>query len=212
MGADVLSAACKRAMIGLYADTSGYDGMPEPEFSNEFLQYIKKLASHVRGGKYRRLTKTAKIILIAAILALLAALSVFAAKELRILLIDHGVGSYLDVEKRSETLSEGITLGYIPEGFSLSEEYSSAHVKTKSYYNSDGLFFNIMKRASYGGGDINTEGIIPQRKDINGIEYIISSDDNGTVIIWISATTDCLYDVNGNLDENELLQIAIHCE
>ena len=71
MGADVLSAACKRAMIGLYADTSGYDGMPEPEFSNEFLQYIKKLASHVRGGKYRRLTKTAKIILIAAIITII---------------------------------------------------------------------------------------------------------------------------------------------
>ena len=212
MGADVLTAACRRAMIELYADTSGYDGMPEPEFSDGFLQFIKKLAAHVRRGKYRRLTRTAKIILVAAILALLAALSAVAVREARILLIDHGVGSYLDVEKRTGTISEDITLGYIPEGFHLTEEYSSAHVKTKSYYNSDGLFFNITKMASYAVGDINTEGIVPQRKEINGIEYIISSDDNGTVMVWISEKTKCLYSIDGNIDESELFQIAIHCE
>ena len=212
MGADVLTAACKRAMIGLYADTSGYDGMPEPEFSDGFLQFIKKLAARVRGGKYRRLTRTAKIILVAAILALLAVLSAVAVREARILLIDHGVGSYLDVEKRIGTIKEDISLGYIPEGFLLTDESNSPDFQTRTYSNSDGLFFNVTKMASYASVDINTEGIVPQRKEVNGIEYIISSDDNGTVIVWISEKTKCLYSIDGNIDENELFQIAIHCE
>lgn len=212
MGADVLTAACKRAMIGLYADTSGYDGMPEPEFSDGFLQFIKKLAARVRRGKYRRLTRTAKIVLVAAILALLAALSAVAVREARILLIDHGVGSYLDVEKRIGTIKEDLSLGYIPEGYILTREDITPQVQVQKYEKSEVFFFHIIKKATYDNEDVNSEGIVPQTIEMNGIEYTVLSDENGTVIVWISDKTKCLYTIDGNIGENELLKVAVHCE
>lgn len=212
MGADVLTAACKRAMIGLYADTSGYDGLPEPEFSDGFLQFIKKLAARVRRGKYRRLTRTAKIILVAAILALLAALSAVAVREARILLIDHGVGSYLDVEKRIGTIKEDISLGYIPEGFDLIDEENLRSMQTRTYKDLNGFFFTVVKKSAYSFVDVDTEGIIPQKTVIGNIEYIVIKEDDGVRILWMPDESKCLYFLNGNIEENEMLRIAVSCE
>ncbi len=207
-----LCAACRQAMIELYADTTEFDRLPAPEYSAEFLRFIETLKKRVRHNKYHKMTKTAKIILIAAILALLAAVSGFAARELRIYLIDHGNGSYLDVEKRVGTLTEDLSLGYVPEGFELTEENKSLHIQIKTYANSDNLFFVIQKQSSYSSIDIDSEGIVPKRTEINGVQYIISGSDNSTVIVWIPNDTKYLYTLSGNVEENELLKIAIHCK
>ncbi|MBR5428750.1 MAG: DUF4367 domain-containing protein [Clostridia bacterium] len=207
-----LSAACRLALVQLYADTSEFDDLPEPEYSAEFRRFIKKLNSHVRNNKYHRLTKTAKIILIAAILALMAALGAFAAKELRVYLIDHGIWSSVEADKQIGVLTDEITLGYIPEGMQITEEEHSNYSQSKTFQDKENHYFTIQKQSGYDRIGIDTENKASREIIKNGLNYtIIYGSDNPLTVVWIDPQTRYFYILSGIINEDELLKIAFQC-
>ena len=208
MSAFSLRRACIEAMIDLYGDTSDLDALPAPAFSPAFLRKMERLRAHVRNNRYHTLTRGAKVALVAAILMLLASLTVVAARQFGFTLFDFGDRSELDVEEHTAVSSGELVCGYIPEGFTLTETTNNREAIIKIYTGNKGIFFVITKYFSYSTVGVDTEFREPKEIEHNGIKYTVVSTEDSPDVLWIDPETNCLYEVGGNISEEELLKIA----
>ncbi len=207
-----LSRACLLAMIDL-CDKDTCEGLPDPVFSAAFTRKIRKFTALARGNRYHRLTRTAKILIAAAILALLLSLSAVAAKQFGFSLINFGTDGLLKLDEMHKNITP-LEFGYVPEGFTLEEESidKKAIVAHAVFINSDNQHIIISKHGSYAEVSIDTENRSVYTVERNGIEYMIAASEEYNTIYWMDPANGVMYDIGSQLNAEVLLRIAEDCK
>lgn len=205
-----LHLACTQAMIELYGDTSALEALPAPVISPAFERKMKRLTAHVRNNRYHRLTRGAKVLLVAAVLLLLASITVVAARQFGFTLLDFGDHSELDMEQHTAVNDGNLVCGYIPEGFVLTDEAQTRSDVYRLFCKTKNEYFEVIKYFSYSTFGVDTEFKEPKEIEHNGITYTVVSTEDSPDVLWIDSATNCLYEVSGNISEEELLKIAYH--
>lgn len=182
---------------------------PEPEYSEEFHRNMAKLLDKMRGNRYHRFTKkTARVILVAAIIMSLLTVTVFAATDLGAYILeelrDHAIFQSLFEPK--EDVDGKIECGYIPDGFEVTEEEYKNDYCTIVFVNQDGEHFSITKRrtsAEIGLDNEETNKTIIQFKDK---EFVVYEESDYTRIVWCDL--NFTYTVSGDITIDDAIKIA----
>ena len=185
------------------------DEIPEAERSKKHEKWKKNLFNKMRNDRYHRFTtKTVKVMLIAATLCALL-LTAFVVPSSREFIVDHFdiFSRYKLTESNNNAVDGEITVGYIPEGFELTNEQKSARAIMNDYYNSNGEFFTITKFSSSTEVDFDTEMGNVENVVVNGKMYMFFVDENNhNILVWNK--NDYIYRIDGTISKDELLKIA----
>ena len=152
-----LARACELSLNDWYATFP--DVIPEAECSKKHEKWKKNLFNKMRDDHYHRFTtRTIKVMLIAATLSALL-LTAFVIPSSREFIIDNFdiFSRYKLTESNNNAVNGEITVGYIPEGFELTNENVLERLIMNDYYNSNGEFFTISKYSSSIEVDLDTE-------------------------------------------------------
>ena len=186
--------------------------IPEAERSKKHEKWKKKLFSKMRNDRYHLLTtKTVKIILVAAILSVLL-LTAFVIPSSREFILDNmdNFSVYQLTEHNNNYVNDEIKVGYIPEGFKLTQSGTSGKQVISRFDNNEN-FFIIDKYSSSIKVEFNTENNITEEIHIDGIKYIYCESDSGIInIIWTK--NDYVYQVETSVNKDELLKIVSSVE
>lgn len=202
-----LARACELSLNDWYATFP--DVIPEAECSKKHEKWKKTLFNKMRDDHYHRFTtKTIKVMVIAATLCALL-LTAFVIPSSREFIIDNFdiFSRYKLTESNNNAINGEITVGYIPEGFKLTNEMFFSRAIVNEYTDSNGWIFTITKSSSSIEVDSNTEDVETETIAINNREYLycLGKNNMGNVI-WTE--NDYVYQVNGTLSKNDLLKIA----
>ncbi len=179
------------------------------EHSETYEAFINRLFDKMRGNKYHRFTKKATtIILIAAILFALvvAGFSATVSREFVVRAFsDHS--EYSVVDKEGKKRVKELTLGYIPEGFTLESESGNKKTLLHKRFVNGSLCFDIDKSSisSTIGYDSKTE---VENIDIDGITYVCFSDPQYDLCGLIWNKNGYIFYLQGNIEKDEILKIA----
>lgn len=202
-----LARACELSLNDWYATFP--DVIPEAECSKKHEKWKKNLFNKMRDDHYHRFTtKTIKVMLIAATLSALL-LTAFVIPSSREFIIDNFdiFSRYKLTESNNNAINGEITVGYIPEGFELTNEQEFARATMNEYIDSSGGVFTISKYSSSTKVEFDTETGSIEKFDINGQEYIFYIDiNNYNFLIWNK--NDYIYRMSGTISKDELLKIA----
>lgn len=202
---DVLYEACKIS-CERWVNNIEKDISDEHKFSRKHLYKMHKICSKI---KYYHISKRLIIPLVAALIAMLTATSVFAIVKNKDFLIEkfntfsiYSVNNISDSEELSE-----IEIDYIPNGF-IQKAETSTSFSHRVQYSKENMYFNIQK-VKY-GVDINfdTEDFTHEELEIDGNKYILySSNQNTHGLIWNNGQYEYL--VFGNIEKDEIINIAL---
>lgn len=185
------------------------EDLPEPEFSKRHIKRMNILLNKMRGDVYHHFTtRTIKIILVAAVLLALL-LTAFVFPSSRDSFIDNfNIASRYQMTKNNKnSVPNKITVGYIPEGFELTNKQTSSKSVAYDYFSSNGEKFTITKFSSATEIDFNTEDIKTETIIIGNVEYTYGlSLSNVSYLIW--QENDYVYRINGSISKEELINIA----
>ena len=150
---------------------------------------------------------TIKVLIIAAVLLAIAT-TVFAIPPSREYIVDKfsNHSEYNVVDKKNSKSVTSLNVNYIPAGFEKSDDYGN----TVQYVNGDKEFVvdKIELTASIG---FDTEHYDPEIIKINGIDAVYyRSNYNGKGIIFNDG--NYIYMIEGNIEKDELVQIAQNVE
>ncbi len=179
--------------------------------------YFNKNVARVIGGgrpvtrsKAKRIKTAARILLAAALLAALA-LSAYA--------IERKSRSYawiyrdkekcidfsIDLGSDKKPLETGIEVGYIPEGFILTERRTAPGNNSLSFANGDKMLYVDKVSISHNVG-VDVEGGYAEIIERNGISYTHVSCKGFETLVWNDGIN--IYSVGGRVDLNDLFRIA----
>ena len=202
-----LARACELSLNDWYATFP--DVIPEAECSKKHEKWKKNLFNKMRDDHYHRFTtKTIKVMLIAATLSALL-LTAFVIPSSREFIVDNFdiFSRYKLTESNNNAVNGEITVGYIPEGFKLTNERELSRLIINDYYDSNGVFFTITKSSSSIEVDLDTETGNVEYIMVNNKTYSYYEDDNNhNYLIWNQ--NDYVYQIEGTLSKDELLKIA----
>lgn len=178
------------------------------EFSKSFDKQMNRLIDKMRKDKYHKLTRKSVQTLIIAAIILSFATTAFAIPSSRKYIIkqfkDHF--SYSVVEIDDVESVESIVVGYIPDGFELINTSSSFGI-VKEYKNHN-EWFTINKDEI--NVETNFDSLERKHKIINGTEYLLFTTDSTNGIIWNNGLYT--YTITGNIEKDELINIALEVE
>ena len=202
-----LALACELSLNDWFATFP--DEIPAAERSKKHEKWKKNLFNKMRNDRYHRFTtKTVKVMLIAATLCALL-LTAFVVPSSREFIVDHFdiFSRYKLTESNNNAVDGKITVGYIPEGFELTNENVLERLIINDYYDSNGEFFIISKSSSSTEVDLDTEMGITESVVVNNTSYSYYVDKNNyNYLVWTQ--NDYVYHVNGIISKDELLKIA----
>lgn len=202
-----LARACELSLNDWYATFP--DVIPEAECSKKHEKWKKNLFNKMRDDHYHRFTtKTIKVMLIAATLSALL-LTAFVIPSSREFIIDNFdiFSRYKLTESNNNAVNGEITVGYIPEGFKLTNEQESARAMMNEYTDSNGGIFIISKYSSSTKVEFNTESGNVENIIGNSATYIFYIDKNNhNILVWNK--NDYVYQIDGTLTKDELIKIA----
>ena len=185
------------------------DIVPEAEYTKNHDKWLKNLLNKMRDNKYHTFTtKTIKVLLVAAVLCALL-LTAFVVPSSREFIVDHFdiFSRYKLTESNNNAVNGEITVGYIPEGFKLTNEQELSRLVMNDYTDSNGGIFIVSKYSSSTEVDFDTELGSVKNSVINGITYMFYIDENNhNILVWNK--NDYVYQIDGNLPKDELLKIA----
>lgn len=124
-------------------------------------------------------------------------------------------GEYYVDESLKESLENtdeykySINLGYIPDGFTLTDSSEYNSISCATYYNIN-KYFNVSKSIVPDTVSIDTENAETEYVDINGITAFMSIKPKQIILIW--ECNDVLYDISGNIDKETIIKIAENIE
>lgn len=189
------------------------DGLLRMEDINRYMiteDEMKKSVASVFGnkaGSVKRMKRSIRAILIAAIIAILLAVGVFGYAQYKYNIFnfsDHSAVLFNNTDKRRVN---DFNASFIPNGFVLNYEVDNKYEHLKEYVKGD-RFFSISKQTCVDKIDINTEYKGIKETEINGIVYIEYGEaEHGQGIVW--QQDGYRYIMNGNISKSELLKIAI---
>lgn len=102
-----------------------------------------------------------------------------------------------------------IKLNYIPDGFIVSDEQTVPQMHTIRYTKGN-QYFDIDKGKVPSVYDIDTENAETKYIDINGNKAFLSLKPEVNILFWTDNCT--IYSLCGNINENELIEIAKNME
>lgn len=185
------------------------DIIPEAEYTKGHAKWLNNLFNKMRDNKYHKFTtKTVRLIIAAAIIATLL-FTAFAIPSSREFIIENFdvFGTYKLTDSNNNSVSGKISVGYIPEGFELTEEVSKSKFTHSTFRNSNNVTIDISKYVSTTEIDFDTEVIETENIVIDNTTYIYSlSQNNTTNIIWTK--NDYIYSITGNISKTEIIEIA----
>lgn len=183
--------------------------VPEAEYTKKHEKWLKKLFDKMRGNRYHRFTaNTVKVMLVAAVLTALL-LTAFVVPSSREYIIDNFeiFSRYKITDNNKNSVNGEITVGYIPDGFEIVNEYVSSKNMFIDYKNSKGTAINIIKSSSSLEVDFDTETGAVENIIIGNITYIFYDDATDyNCIVWNN--NDYVYQVHSSVSKDELLKIA----
>lgn len=187
--------------------------MPKAECSPQHEKWKKKLFNKMRNDRYHVLTtKSIKIMLVAAILCALL-MSAFVFPSSRESIVDNfDLFNTIKITKDNNNyVNSDIKVGYIPEGYVLSDNFDTGKYKMTKYVNEEGNFFKIIKQSSSITVNYNTEEQFSTEIIVNNVKYVCSTGNSGVNnIVWTK--NDYVYRISGTFNNNELLEIATNVE
>ena len=185
------------------------DVIPKAEYTENHEKWKKKLFNKMRGDRYHMFTtKTIKVMLVAAVLTALL-LTAFVVPSSRQYIIDNFeiFSRYKITENNKNSVNDEIIVGYIPDGFKLTNEQVSSRTVMNDYYDASGEFFIIIKNSSSAEVDLDTETGNIENITVNNKTYSYYVDENNyNYLVWNK--NDYVYHVNGTISKDELLKIA----
>jgi hypothetical protein len=180
--------------------------LPEP--TEAYKKGIAKLLDKMRGDRYHKFTrKTARIILIAAIIMAIATVTLAATVGREFIVQKFSNFSRYSVVDSSNIKSvEDIEIGYIPEGFELTNKETSKNKYYLNYFNED-KWISIYKSKIDSRIDFDTEYKNKERIRINGFEGVYFEDnDSINGLMWNNG--HYIYQLDSNISKEELIKIA----
>lgn len=203
-----LQLACILSFEEWNATIPAPEDLPDPQYSKKHIRRMNNLFNKMRGDRYHRFTtKTIKIMLVAAVLlALLMSAFVFPSSREAIIKTFDMKSRYKMTENNKNSVTDEIYVGYIPEGFELTEESNNSKEIWAIYTLNNYEIFTIRKCTSAKEVYFNTENAISKSINIDNTTYTVSTKSNYTFIIW--SRYDYIYTIEGNLPYEELLNIA----
>lgn len=204
----VLQQACTNTNLEWIASLP--ENPPQPEYSEKYLKNINKLLDKMRDDRYHRFTsKTARVILVAAIVMAISTVTVFATTDIGSYILnelqDHAI--FQSLFESDEKVDGKIECGYIPEGYEITNEYYNELQCFIVYENSDNSHFTITKMIN--GEEIGLDNENAQKTVIQSDdkEFIIYEKENGnTQLVWCNA--DFTYRIDGNISIEKAIKIA----
>lgn len=181
---------------------------PEYEFSEKYNKFRIKLFDKMRGEKYHRFTKRATIAIIVAAILLSMTVVTLAATLGKEFIIKHFSGyAAVEVEDGKEDVKSvnSFDLGYIPKGFSKIDEFITKETISYSYSKNE-LWFNISKSKISGSMTFDEEENSVEKIVVDNTEYLFQTSDESSGLIWNDGFY--IYEINGNLNKDELIRIS----
>ncbi len=189
------------------------DEMPpceEVEFSKEHENKMRKLFA----GKVRRKKIFKRIVILAAAMILVLAISVFSVKSLRIKFMNFVLNynetnteiRYKVEEENKNSYTVGdIELEYIPLNFTIEETRNMEKMIYINFSDGDKSFFlNIRHETS--ASNLDTQEAGTEVIVLNGIKTFISEKDGVIALRWNSGVK--VFALSGNIERKELIKIA----
>ena len=217
-----LAKACLEASLDLaeQAEESLSD-TPEFETTAFFERRMKSVMKRTADGKYRRFSKRAKIIFVAAIILVSTLIYVGAnksdvqnSKPYTVTVYDN-FSNVEHFESRSVFYYNYIadysfTPEYVPDGYEICDEAENKSSYTLTFENSDGHKIYISKSAGGGISSINTQFYPYEELQIDGNWVIVYKcpnvgQDEYNALFYKDGMK---YSINGILDKNELVNIV----
>lgn len=204
---DKFTEACRLANRQ-WVDSLPADAPPH-EFSPAFTAAMRPLLqpdiTPVPQKKRRLTKKTIKILVVAAVLLALAiattAIAVPLARRANVTqLSDHGRYEVADPENAPNV--DGITVGYVPDGFVLTEEEVHLYV-----YENENQTFRVEKWELNADIRFDTEDYPSESITINGAPGVYHRSNSGYNGI-IFNNGEYIFMIDGNIPKEELVKIA----
>lgn len=185
------------------------DTLPEPVYSKKHIRKINKLKNKMRNDRYHHLTTgTVKVMLVAAIILSLM-VSSFAIPTTREYIIEQ-FKKYSVFQATATDDSQnvdGITLGYIPEGFEVMREYSDEWQHSVDYGNNNNIWFAVKKLKNVTAAQFDTETYEYHTEIVGNVKYVFYKTSSEAIgVLWNNR--NYTYRINGNISQEELLKIA----
>lgn len=182
--------------------------IPNHKFSKKHTEILKNVLRHETEKKQHKLSKkTIKILLIAAILMSLAT-TVFAIPASRDYIVEkffnHSEYNVVGTSDVKEVTS--LKLNYIPTGFEKTEDYGNILL-----YEKGDKSFSVQKSELTATIKFDTEKHGSETLTINGREAVYSKSDNNEQGL-IFNNGEYIYVISGNIDKEELVNIAQNVE
>ena len=169
---------------------------------------MKKIFDKMRGDKYHRLTRKSVALLVAAAI-LISAITVIAAnKNIKNQIVEtFDDYSIFRIDKPINDEITSLEVGYIPDGFNITESESTEYTVYLTYERND-KHIEISKNADSTDYYFDSEEYKPYKTTVNDTEYVIAQiSDDYYSIMWNNDGSN--YNLEGNLPLQELLKIAI---
>ncbi len=182
------------------------------KFSKQHDKQMNKLLNKMRNNRYHKYTKNTTRVIVAAALISSMTITAFAIPQSREFVVkklfNHSIYTIKDTSN-AEFVSS-ITVGYIPDNFTLKEKYKSDDVYSCEYWNED-KFVAVFKYTLDNKINFDTEKYEYKEIEINNISYILYDLETDTCgVIWNSR--GYIYTIKGNISSEELMKIASKIE
>lgn len=185
------------------------DVIPEAECSKKHEKWKRNLFNKMRDDHYHIFTtRTIKVILVAAILCalLLTAFVIPSSREFILNQFDKH-STYKLTENNKNSVTGEITVGYIPDGYELENNYYVDKQIISRYENLNGEFFTVCKFSSAMKVDFDTENFVLEELLFDKVKYVYCQGNEGlNNIVW--CTNDYVYQIEAPYDKEILLKIA----
>lgn len=185
------------------------DEIEQFRHSRAYTKNINRLFSKMRNDKYHPLTKgTLRALIIAAIIISLAATAMALPQSRKYIIekfTDHS--TYTVADDAKSNIVTDLTVGYLPEGYELVDEFESVDYYTVIYSNeySD---INIGKYNIDYILNFNTESNDSHIVTYNNVDYTVCKSAKGnTLVVW--SNDKYVYNIDGSITEDEALKIAL---
>ena len=185
------------------------DVIPEAERSKKHEKWKKKLLDKMRDDHYHIFTtKAIKVMWIAAIISMML-LTAFVIPSSREYILDNldEFSRYKITENNKNSVAGEITVGYIPDGFKLTENLISDKQIISIYHNLKEEIFTIVKGASSIKVEFDTENFKTEEITIDDTKYIYCMGNTEiNSVVWTK--NDYVYQIDAPFEKEELLKIA----
>lgn len=200
------------------ADSEIGAGLSEPceevGFSENHKKKMRALFKRERRREFHKnhpgAKRAAAVVLVLALASSAAAIyntDAWREIKMRFMVVPGSLNTHINFsDERSTSYSDGFsTLGYIPQGFELTEDKSSENAAALAFFKDEDYFcFNssTLDTDSY----YDTEDAVIDKTSVNGREAITVSKKNLNIVIWYD--DDWHYSVFGNIPLHTLIRIA----